>query len=647
MSDIEEIKDRIDITDLMSEYIKLMPAGVNFKALCPFHNEKTPSLIISREKKIFKCFGCGAGGDIFAFLMKIEGLEFPEAKKVLAQKAGVALSHYDHQGSGQKVRLLKAMELAKKYYHHVLLNSQAAQPARDYLTSRGLSEETISDWQLGYSPDDWSSLYDFLKKRGLTDEEIFLAGLTIRKKTGSGFYDRFRGRLMFPINNVSGETVAFTARVSPQNEATETMGKYINSPQTELYDKSRVVFAFNKAKADIKAKDSVVIVEGQMDAITAHQNGFKNVIASSGTALTLEQFQLLKRYTNNFLFAFDLDLAGQNATAKGDALAKALDLYVVESADERGRKHSYIDANLSYNISVKVVEISGAKDPDEMIRRNPLAWQQAVKNAKPIMEYYFDLALKGLNQADINYQLKAARQLLPQISKINNKIEIDYWLKKMSQKIAIAEDILREELAKILKNTGGFKAREVENLGSEKKEFLPKDLQLFRQLLAIVLKYPPLLPKIIDGLKTEYLSNQITLDLYKRLVFFYTESVGLKPYLFGDNLSIDLYGLISDFLKDDKAGSSPLGEENNSDSQELIGLLNESFLLANKDFGELSEREARSELETILRILNNDYLNKKINLLNQELKEAETQDDRERTLNLSWELAELLKKKEW
>jgi len=263
------------------------------------------------------------------------------------------------------------------------------------------------------------------------------------------------------------------------------------------------------------------------------------------------------------------------------------------------------------------------------------------------MEYYFDLALKGLNQADINYQLKTARQLLPQISKINNKIEIDYWLKKMSQKIAIAEDILREELAKILKNTGGFKAREVENLGSEKKEFLPKDLQLFRQLLAIVLKYPPLLPKIIDGLKTEYLSNQITLDLYKRLVFFYTESVGLKPYLFGDNLSIDLYGLISDFLKDDKAGSSPLGEENNSDSQELIGLLNESFLLANKDFGELSEREARSELETILRILNNDYLNKKINLLNQELKEAETQDDRERTLNLSWELAELLKKKEW
>lgn len=634
-NEIDEIKERISIADLMSEYIKLVPAGTNFRALCPFHNEKTPSMMISQEKKIFKCFGCGVGGDIFEFLMKIEGLEFPEAKKVLAKKAGVVLKDYDFQDSGQKSRLLKAMELAKKYYHYVLLNSESAKPALEYLTKRGLNEDTIIDWQIGYSPDGWSNVYDFLKKRSFNDQEIFLAGLTLRKKNGFGFYDRFRGRIMFPIDDISGNTVAFTARVSPQNEATEVMGKYINSPQTDIYDKSRIVFALNKAKPYIKSQDSAVIVEGQMDAITAHQHGFKNVVASSGTALTIDQFKLIKRHTNNFLFALDSDLAGQNATAKGDALAKALDLYIVESMDERGRKHSYIDSNLSYNISIKIVEIKGAKDPDEMIKNNPTGWQEAVSGARPIMEYYFDKAVEGLDPSDVNQQLRAVRQLLPQINKINNKVEIGSWLKKLSQKISVSEDILREEMANLPKNNLAIKNTPEADAQRDKKEILPKDLQLFRKILAVILRYPILLSKLISDLPVEYLSTPIALDLYKRLVLFYTKSVDQEILSSVDNSDIDLHGLIGGYLKED-----------NLSSKELISLLDESFLLSTKDFSELTDREAKAEIDVTLRILNNDYLNKKISLLNRELQEAEKKSDSDKINILSLELSQLLKRKE-
>lgn len=633
-SEIDEIKDKINIADLMSEYVKLVPAGTNFRALCPFHNEKTPSMMISPEKKIFKCFGCGAGGDIFEFIMKIEGLEFPEAKKSLAKKAGVVLHDHDYKDSGQKSKLLKAMELAKKYYHYVLLNSESAKPALKYLMDRGLTEDTIIDWQIGYSPDGWNNLYDFLKKRGLADQEIFLAGLSLRKKTGSGFYDRFRSRIMFPIDDVSGNTVAFTARVSPEKEATETMGKYINSPQTDIYDKSRIVFALNKAKTNIKSQDNVVIVEGQMDAITAYQNGFKNVVASSGTALTIEQFKLIKRYTNNFLFALDSDIAGQNATAKGDTLARTLDLYIVESMDERGRKHSYIDSNLSYNISIKIVEIKGAKDPDEMIKNNPTGWQEAVLNARPIIEYFFDKAVEGVDSSDVSQQLKVVRQFLPQINKINNKVEIDYWLKKLAQRISVSEDILREEMSKLPKNDSVTKGA-TSTMGKEKSEILPKDLQLFRRILAIILKYPVLFPKIINDLPIESFYTPIALDLYKRLVLFYTKSVDLKSLLSVDNSDIDLHSLVKDFL----------GDENLS-NKDLIGLLDESFLLSSKDFSELTDKEAKNELGVISKILNNDFLNKKISLLNRELQEAEKKSDSGKINSLSLELSQLLKRKE-
>jgi len=564
--------------------------------------------------------------------MKIEGLEFPEAKKVLAKKAGVVLSNYDHKDNSQKTRLLQAMELAKKYYHYVLLNSESAKPALQYLLNRGLTEDTIIDWQIGYSPDGWTNIYDFLKKRGFNDQEIFLAGLSLKKKSGFGFFDRFRSRIMFPIDDASGNTVAFTARVSPDKEATEVMGKYINSPQTDIYDKSRIVFALSKSKSYIKSQDSAVIVEGQMDAITAHQHGFKNVVASSGTALTMDQFELIKRHTNNFLFALDADIAGQNATTKGDALLDSLNNYRFQSKDRRGKLQDYAG---SHGITIKVVNIIGAKDPDEMIKNNPANWQEAVARARPIMEYFFDKEFSAIDINNVDQKLIVVRKLLPRINKINNKLEIGHWRKVLSQKTGISESILQEEMSNLPKNiVSDSNNSEIKSVVNN--EALTKDLQLFSRILAIILKFPVLLPKLVDDLLVEYLYTRVALDLYKRLVLFYSKSNELKSLLSVDKAEMDLHSIIKDFLK----------EEDNLSNQELINLLDESFLLSAKDFADLTAKEAKAELSATLKILNNDYLNKKISLLNQDLQEAEKRSDSNKINSLSLELSELLKRKE-
>jgi DNA primase len=622
IDEVEAIKDKIDISDLISEYIKLIPAGANFRALCPFHNEKTPSMMISAEKNIFKCFGCGAGGDAFEFLMKIEGLEFPEAKKVLAKKAGVVLKNYNPKEGGKKDRLIAASEMAAKYYHYVLLNSKNAQPARDYLTDRGLDEEALIYWQIGYSPDDWSSLYMFLKKKGFSDLEMFDAGLIQKKKVGSGYYDRFRGRIMFPISDVSGNTVAFTARVSPQNEETEKMGKYINSPQTHIYDKSRIVFALDKSKANIKSADQAVIVEGQMDAITAHQNGFKNVVASSGTALTLDQFKFVKRYTNNFLFALDSDLAGQNAIDKGDSLAKALDLYVVESEDSRGRKRAYVDLDKSFNVNVRVVEIKGAKDPDELIKKDPDSWRLAVKSAKPVIEYYFDKALSGVDMSDVSGQLAAVRRLLPKVSKLNDSIEIDYWIRQLSERLGVSEEILREEMKKVSRISSSVKQSDVVRAEAV-VDSVPKDYQLFSRILSLLIKYPDQLITVKDKLSTDYLYTDSVASFYNALISMDIE--------LSDDL--DFYTYIKDKLKD-----------SNLDNR-AINLLDESFLLFEKDFSSVDEKEAGSEIIKTIEFLKDDYLNKRIARLNRELQGAEKSGDQAQITALSRDLYELLKQK--
>jgi DNA primase len=310
MTDVQLIKDRVDIVQLIQEYVPLKKAGVNWKAPCPFHQEKSPSFMVNPEKQIWHCFGCNKGGDVFSFLEQIEGLEFTESLTLLARRAGVELTNNFSSKINQteRNRMQEINAKAAYFFNHFLLEIPASQIARDYLKRRNVQDQTLLDWQIGYIPDQWDLLTRYLLKKGYSTTDLVNAGLVIKRegadeKTGRGFYDRFRGRVMFPICDLHGAVVGFTGRVLVETE--KSGGKYVNSPQTMIYDKSRLLYGLDKAKTAIKAKGIAIIVEGQMDVISCHQMGMKNVVAASGTALTPEQIKLLKRYCTTVAMALE------------------------------------------------------------------------------------------------------------------------------------------------------------------------------------------------------------------------------------------------------------------------------------------------------------------------------------------------------
>src|SRR3989339_70222 len=341
MADTQLIKEKLDIVQTIQEYVPLKKAGIYYKAPCPFHREKTPSFMVNAEKQIWKCFGCSKGGDIFSFIQEMEGLDFPEALKLLADRAGVKIDSYRSEiDKSQKNRILDINQKAASFFHHILTEMEGANGAREYLDKRGLTKETIEKWQIGFVPDQWDLLTKYFLKKGIGIDDLVVAGLVIKKdvaRAGQGFYDRFRGRIMFPIWDVHGNVVGFTGRVLVETE--NSGGKYMNTPQTLVYDKSRVIYGLDKAKTEIKAQDQVVLVEGQMDVVACHQAGMKNVVASSGTALTLEQIKLLKRYSSNIAMAFDGDSAGVAAAKRGVniALGEGLNVKTIRIPEGKGK----------------------------------------------------------------------------------------------------------------------------------------------------------------------------------------------------------------------------------------------------------------------------------------------------------------------
>lgn len=319
---LQDIKDRLNIADIIAGYIQLKKAGVNFKAPCPFHNEKTPSLIVSPQKQIWHCFGCGEGGDVFSFVKKIENLEFKDTLKLLAEKAGVKLPSFrpeNKQLQDEKELLLRINNFASRFYHQALVKESLGKVALEYLQKRGLSYETIKKWQIGFAPDEFHILEKALLAKKVSPEHMVKAGVCAKNERGQ-IYDRFRGRITFPIFNYLGEVVGFSARILVDDAKS---AKYINSPETSIYSKSQILFGLNFGKEMARKKDEVVVVEGQMDCIAAHQAGFFNTVASSGTALTLGQLNLIGRLTKNLKFCFDSDQAGQNASRKAGELALA------------------------------------------------------------------------------------------------------------------------------------------------------------------------------------------------------------------------------------------------------------------------------------------------------------------------------------
>ena len=415
---IEEIKNKLDIVGLVNEYAPLKKAGRNYKALCPFHNEKTASFMVSPDRQIFKCFGCSEGGDIFAFYKRIEGVEFGEAMKVLANRAGVRLKEFKPtRAEQQKETLFKAHELASRFYHHLLTKHPAGKKALDYLKARGVKQKSIDDFQLGFAPEKESPLVDYLKKKDFSIQDITISGLgTV--STGKP-RDWFRGRIMFPISDTSGRCVAFSGRALGNTEP-----KYLNSPETPVFSKSKALYGINLAKANIQKEKTAVLVEGNLDVISSFQVGVTNVVAPLGTSLTETQVEILRRWAENLLFAFDTDLAG-------DAAAKRA-INIAENAD----------------MSIRIVQLSSGKDPDDLIRKDPLLWKKAVKSAVPIYDYYIESAVKNYGVEGAEAKRKIAAEVLPQIAAINNDILKAHYLQLIASRLRVEEDILREALKK-------------------------------------------------------------------------------------------------------------------------------------------------------------------------------------------------------
>ncbi len=474
-SPIQQIKDKLDIVEVVGGYIKLQKTGINHRALCPFHSEKKPSFFVSSTRQLFRCFGCNASGSVFDFVMKIEGIEFGDALRILAKRAGVELKAFRPELRTERNRLFEISELACCFFEKQLNESSAGKKAKGYLLSRGLSEESIKKWRLGYSPAQWRALSDFLVGKGYKREEVIKAGLAVESEKSQTSYDRFRGRIIFPVFDFNSQVIGFGGRIlektpdAKQQMPNEEIAKYINIPNTLLYDKSRVLYGLNLAKVDIRKKDSCILTEGYTDVIFSHQAGFTNTVAASGTALTFPQLKILKRYTSNLLTAFDMDSAGDMATQRGIDLAQKEDF------------------------EVKVISMPKGSDPAEIIAKNPKEWQGLVSEAKEILNFYFENALSKFDKESSQGKKQIANFLLPAIKRIPNKILQSHWIQKLSNALKVSEGAVIEELKKIVKKgtpqgTGEKEVGET-RAATEEKEKSRRDL-LEEKIVSLVLRGP-------------------------------------------------------------------------------------------------------------------------------------------------------------
>lgn len=480
-SPIDEIKNRLDIVEVVGSYIKLQKTGANFRAICPFHSEKKPSFFVSPARQIWHCFGCNLGGDIFRFIMQIEGVEFGDALRILAQRAGVTLKKQDPKLRTERQRFYEICELATQFFEKQLEGSKVGEAAKNYLLKRGIAEESIRKWRLGYAPDTWHGLSEFLTSVGYKKEEIVKAGLSI-KKTADNFYDRFRGRIVFPIFDLNGQVIGFTARIFGQKE-NEEIAKYVNTPNTLLYDKSRVLYGLDKAKVAIRKRNQCILVEGQTDVIMSHQAGVENVVATSGTALTPFQLKILKRYTDNLVTAFDMDIAGDSATKRG-----------IDLAQMRG-------------FDIKVITMEKDSDPADIIQKNPENWEKIVNQAQSILEFYFENTFSRFDAKKPEGKKEVSNILLPVIKRIPNRIVQAHWVGKLAQKLEVKPEDIEVELKKY-----SLSAQD-QDLNPDKKTvqtqpFLKSRKQVLEErVLSLILKNPQII-SLIEESCFDYFSSQ-------------------------------------------------------------------------------------------------------------------------------------------
>ena len=515
-NEVEQIKERLGVAEIVGEYVKLEKSGINYKACCPFHNEKTPSFTVNTERNFWYCFGCQEGGDIFTFIQKIEGLEFREVLERLAERANVELPKFNNQKykeeRSQKQKVLDILDLTSNIYQQLLIKGKKSKELLEYLKERGLTGKLIKEFRIGYAPDSWRAVLTYLLKKQHQLDDIEKTGLIIARQDrnicdSSNYYDRFRDRITFPIIDANGRVIGFSARTVPGdnesgNNESEKTAKYINSPQSIIYDKSSVLYGLYQAKKAIRSSGYTIVVEGQMDVVLSHRADVKNIVAVSGTALTDEQVKILKRYTDKIKLSFDMDGAGQKATKKS------------------------IQVCLRNDMQVKIILLPNEyKDVGETVVQNENAWKKAVQEAIPVMEYYFKTIFEEYNTEDIQDKKIIIRELLNIIKDIADPIEQAYWLKKLAMRTQTDEFLLTDLIEKVKlkrrENVDGLAVKVASNSGDKKGKKIKKTRNSSRhsklqcRLLGLMISFSKELKSRIEELeKANFFSGKM-LKIFK------------------------------------------------------------------------------------------------------------------------------------
>jgi len=506
---VAEIRERIDIVDLIQVYVpSLKRTGRSFKGLCPFHQEKTPSFVVFPDSQNFHCFGCGKGGDLFSFYMLVENTEFRDALRELATRAGVTLdvgAPPTPELDAHRNRLVEINELAATFFGHVLARSTHGEQGRRIVEERQVSPEMVERFGLGFAPESWETLLNFLVSRGVKGEEAFEAGL-VQERDAGGHYDRFRNRLMFPIRDRDGQTVGFGGRAIG-----DAVPKYLNSPQTPIFDKSSLVYGLDLARDAIRTAEEVVVVEGYMDVIAAHQFGFQNVVASMGTALTESQVALIKRGGKRIVLALDADAAGQMAMIRGlETMREALASDETPVPDAMG----IIRFERKLKTEIAVVQLPEGKDPDDLIRKSPELWKQTVETALPFVEFTINTLTEGVDLDDARAKSAVVQQLAPLLQQIPDRIVQGHYITRVARKLALEERLVLSEVrrrrlgARPAAHRAGMSSTGLTSAARRSTE---------DYLLALLVKHPSLTRDVVARIPVDELHDARNRELVKIL----------------------------------------------------------------------------------------------------------------------------------
>ncbi|PIQ67403.1 DNA primase [Candidatus Uhrbacteria bacterium CG_4_10_14_0_2_um_filter_41_7] len=605
----DEIKERLDIVEVISGYIELKNAGSgSHKALCPFHGENSPSFYVSEPKGIWHCFGCDKGGDAISFVMEIENLTFPEALQLLGKKVGVKIPEYKpQQGSDEKQFLLDMHELAGKFYAKLLHEHASGATARAYLKKRGISSALAKKFRLGVAPDNWDALSRVFQKRGYGETRLILAGLAKKKTKGNGILDRFRNRLLVPLCDPQGNILGFTGRTLALSSEEQMGPKYLNSPETPIYSKSKVIFGLDLAKMGIRQAKSVIVVEGNLDVIASHKAGVENVVASSGTAFTEDQLKLLKKYTNKIIFSFDSDNAGFKAAQRGIGLAQ----------------------NMGFDISVISIPKELGKDPDDVVQNNPEAWKKLAEAPVHIVEYYFTEGLKKFDISKIEGKKDFANFILSELAKVTDLVEREHWLMKLSDILRIDVTVLRQVIAGekqevIADASAQTQSAPVNDVPTAKiQQKVTRSEKSAEFLIGLVLLDSEFTNEIFQQISESDLPTEKWLRIYKNVVLLYTGDE------WSDSTQSNFFSFIVKKLTD-------------NDPHEDLSILRRAMLVTLNTIHNLEQEHVREELNRHIEILASKSLNQKKKILEAAIREAERSGDKDRLNQLLREFTKLL-----